>query len=600
MKPVCLSHVISLFSSLSCLRRFFLLAAHKIGLSLLLDSLDTTELSQPARAAEAAARAAAGAAEAAARAAEAAARAAEAAARAAGAAARAAAGAAARAADAAARAAEAAARAAEAPARAAEAPARAAEAGARAAGAAARAADAPARAEEAAAEAAARAAEAAARAAEAAGAAGAAARAADAPARAADAAARAAEAAARAAEAAARAADAAAEAAAEAAARAAEAAARAAEAAGAAEDAGGARLSNIAASSCAAAAAIGPAAYVPRGSSTNPRSEKKGPWRHKERHKRRQKRRQKKRQTLETRLSAALMLNYGRPHTAAAAALSLLPSSPEPLCLFQGPLLDVWFLGFEVSCCHDCLSAQQVQQRLRGILGAPLLEALGAPSSLAFKSYEETRSLVLQRAGYLSQGPLCVAAAAEALEGQCLSLMDAVGKLLLLRLLHRRALKVYALYEEGPPRPLTEGALTMCLLKALAPSAAAAAADLLLVLQQQQQQQKQKQQQQQELSFEAIGNVLLRAFCGRKGPLGAPPTCSVSFPSFRCMPQGQPPRGPLVISERRGPLGGPLQPMWDEAPGALKRLEGPLGAPNEGPPEGLFSPPKRRRLAWVL
>ncbi|KAL8443344.1 hypothetical protein Emed_006868 [Eimeria media] len=298
-------------------------------------------------------------------------------------------------------------------------------------------------------------------------------------------------------------------------------------------------------------------------------------------------RRQNRRHALDTRL--LLLRSRPRPHTA-AAALSLLPASPEPLSLFQGPLLDLWFLGFEVCCCRDSLSSQQVQQRLRTVLGAPILGALGAPNSLAFKSYDETRGLLLQKAGYYSQGPLCVAAAAEELEGQCLTLMDAVGKLLLLQLLHRRALKVYALYEQGPPRPLTDGALTNCLLKAIVPSAAAAAADLLLVLQ---------QQQQQQLSFEAVGSLLLRTSCGRKGPLGAP-SCSVSFPAFRCLTQGQPSGGPLAACERRGaPLRGPLQPTWDEAPETLKRLEVPLGAPNEGPPESLFSPPKRRRLAWV-
>ncbi|KAL8451415.1 hypothetical protein Emag_002760 [Eimeria magna] len=288
-------------------------------------------------------------------------------------------------------------------------------------------------------------------------------------------------------------------------------------------------------------------------------------------------------------LSDALSLLLS-PSAAAAAALSLLPASPEPLSLFQGPLLDLWFLGFEVCCCRESLSSQQVQQRLRAVLGAPILGALGAPNSLAFKSYEETRGLLLQKAGYLSQGPLCVAAAAEELEGQCLTLMDAVGKLLLLQLLHRRALKVYALYEQGPPRPLTDGVLMACLLKALAPSAAAAAADLLLVLQ---------QQQQQQLSFEAAGSLLLQASCGRKGPLGAP-SCSVSFPAFRCLSQGQPSGGPLAACERRGPLRGPLQPRWDGAPETLKRLEATVGASNEGPPGSLFSPPKRRRLAWVL
>ncbi|KAL8274429.1 hypothetical protein Esti_001589 [Eimeria stiedai] len=278
-------------------------------------------------------------------------------------------------------------------------------------------------------------------------------------------------------------------------------------------------------------------------------------------------------------LSDALSLLLS-PSAAAAAALSLLPASPEPLSLFQGPLLDLWFLGFEVSCCRESLSSQQVQQRLKAVLGASILGALGDHNSLAFKSYEETRSLLLQKAGYRSQPPLCVAAAAEELEGQCLTLTDAVGKLMLLQLLHRRALKIYALYEQGPPRPLTEAALTSYLLKALAPSAAAAAADLLLVL----------QQQQQQLSFEAMGSVLLRASCGRKGPLGAP-ACSMSFPAFHCFPQGQPLGSPLTSSERKGPLRWPMQPMWAEAPGALKRPDGALGAPNEGPPEGFFSLP---------
>ncbi|KAL8425264.1 hypothetical protein Efla_002330 [Eimeria flavescens] len=273
------------------------------------------------------------------------------------------------------------------------------------------------------------------------------------------------------------------------------------------------------------------------------------------------------------------------PSPAAKAALSLLPASPGPLLGFEGPLLDLWFLGFEVACCRQSLTPQQVQQRLQGALEASSLGPLGGGprSSLAFKSYHETRILLLQ-GGYSWQGAPSVAAAAGALKGQNLPVKEAVGWLLLLQLLHRRAIGVYALYEQGPQRPLPEEALISHLLGALAPPSAAAAAALLRLLQ---------QQQQQPLSFEGFASLLLLASCGRRGPLGGP-LCPLNLPALRCLDVED--GGPLIQVEAEG-----LPQPW-RVVGALRApqqaAEGAPGTPFRKRPQSPCPPPfKRRRLA---
>ena len=139
-----------------------------------------------------------------------------------------------------------------------------------------------------------------------------------------------------------------------------------------------------------------------------------------------------------------------------------------------------------------------------------------------------------------NQDPLHVAAAAADLRGSNLNPREAVGLLLLLQLLHRRAQRLHALYEQGPPRPLEAEALIGILAAALKPAAAAAAAALQLAL----------QQQQIRPSFEAFASLLLQATETRKerlSPLWGPPE-ALSNP-FQGPPQ-QVTRGRAPSSKR--------------------------------------------------
>ncbi|XP_026190722.1 uncharacterized protein LOC113146732, partial [Cyclospora cayetanensis] len=187
---------------------------------------------------------------------------------------------------------------------------------------------------------------------------------------------------------------------------------------------------------------------------------------------------------------------------AAAAALQLLPTPPGPLSAFQGPLADAWFLGYEVHCCRLSLSPYQVQQRLQGLLGTSFLRAWGGSAAFYFMSYGESRVSLLQQA-FPHQNPHCIAAAAEGLRGSNLPVIDAVGLLLLLQVMHRRALQIYALYEQGPQKPLSHQFFIDILLGALSPAAAARATALEHTLK--------NQQRFVDLSFEDFGTLLLLA-----------------------------------------------------------------------------------------
>ncbi|CDJ50389.1 hypothetical protein, conserved [Eimeria brunetti] len=259
---------------------------------------------------------------------------------------------------------------------------------------------------------------------------------------------------------------------------------------------------------------------------------------------------------------------------AAAAARLLLPPSPGPLSTFGGPLLDLWFLCFEVYCCRCCLSPHQVQQRLQYFLGdgpkggapggapvgapwgppqgaprgAPwgpsrLPQTLGYPCGFAFLSYKEARTLMLLR-GPPNQDAASVAAAAADLCGSNLNPREAVGLLLLLQLLHRRAQRVFALYKQGPPRPLEAGALVGVLVGALQPAAAAVAAALQQTL----------QQQQTQPSFEAFATLLLHATKTQQeglDPLWAPPQPpTLSWNQEPLQQQQQQQKGRLFSSKR--------------------------------------------------
>ncbi|CDJ67669.1 hypothetical protein, conserved [Eimeria necatrix] len=227
---------------------------------------------------------------------------------------------------------------------------------------------------------------------------------------------------------------------------------------------------------------------------------------------------------------AVCLLSSGT--AAAEAALSLLPKLPGPLSVFEGPLADLWFLCFELFCCRLSLSPYQVQHRLQGALGSilernaeePLTGALGATCGFAFLSYREARALVLRRA-FPSQGAARVAAAAADLRGKNLHPREAVGMLLLLQLLHRRAQRVYALYERAPQKPLAHNTLISILLEALRPAEASAASAL----------QKTLQQQRLQPSFEAFGSFLLLA---TEGPWKSLVPCAGG------LPQGPPRRLP--------------------------------------------------------
>ncbi|OEH75530.1 hypothetical protein cyc_01015 [Cyclospora cayetanensis] len=117
-------------------------------------------------------------------------------------------------------------------------------------------------------------------------------------------------------------------------------------------------------------------------------------------------------------------------------------------------------------------------------------------------SYGESRVSLLQQA-FPHQNPHCIAAAAEGLRGSNLPVIDAVGLLLLLQVMHRRALQIYALYEQGPQKPLSHQFFIDILLGALSPAAAARATALEHTLK--------NQQRFVDLSFEDFGTLLLLA-----------------------------------------------------------------------------------------